>query len=57
MSVDAKADEGRGLCCRKCGCRDLRVIYTRRIGGARLQRRRECRYCGTRMTTSERIMA
>jgi hypothetical protein len=43
----------RGLSCRRCGCRDLRVIYTRqrRIG---IVRRRECRFCGHRTTTWER---
>ena len=42
----------RGLICRKCGCRDLRVIYTReRIGG--LRRKRRCRNCGHEMWTME----
>jgi transcriptional regulator NrdR family protein len=59
MSTDAKSDtpiEDRGLRCRKCGCRDLRVVYTRPAGGAKVIRRRECRYCGQRLTTSERVL-
>ncbi|MCC7204401.1 MAG: hypothetical protein IT441_04930 [Phycisphaeraceae bacterium] len=42
----------RGLVCSKCGCRDLRVVYTR----ARLSyilRLRQCRHCGRRVTTRE----
>ena len=37
-----------------CGCRDLRVIYTRdRIGGRR--RKRRCRDCGEEVWTMERL--
>jgi len=42
-----------GLRCRKCGCRDLRVYYTRRKNG-RIVRRRRCRHCGTLTTTTEK---
>lgn len=45
--------EKRGLECPTCGCRELRVVYTRRALGGRLVRRRECRHCGRRITTSE----
>lgn len=47
-------DEQRGLICAKCGCRHFRVIYTRPAWGSILRRRRECRHCGHRMTTTER---
>ena len=47
-------DQARGLECRRCGCRHFFVIYTRRASGGRLIRRRECRYCGKRITTSEK---
>lgn len=51
FSKKADADE-RGLCCHGCGCRDLRVVYTReRIGG--LRRKRRCRHCGKEMWTLE----
>ena len=43
----------RGLECRYCGCKHFRVIYTRRGWGGKLIRRRECRYCGKRITTWE----
>ncbi len=46
----------RGLRCRKCGCGHFRVVYTRRAAGGRIVRRRECRHCGTRLTTWERIV-
>jgi hypothetical protein len=42
----------RGLHCRKCGCRDWRVVYTRdRMRGIR--RLRACRNCGHRLVTFE----
>jgi len=43
----------RGLECPNCGCAHFRVLYTRRALGGRLLRRRECRYCGRRITTYE----
>lgn len=43
-----------GIECRKCGCRDLRVIYTRHRP-KRIVRRRECRHCGKRVTTFEKV--
>ncbi len=47
--------ERRGLECPRCGCRHFRVIYTRSAWGGRIVRRRECRHCGRRITTSERL--
>ena len=46
----------RGLVCRNCGSRRLRVVYTRRRTDGVVQRRRECRDCGSRMTTWERVV-
>lgn len=43
----------RGLECPKCGCGHFRVLYTRRAVAGKLLRRRECRYCGRRITTYE----
>jgi transcriptional regulator NrdR family protein len=45
----------KGLECRKCGCRHFRVLYTRSRPG-KLVRRRECRHCGTRITTWEQAI-
>jgi hypothetical protein len=42
-----------GLRCRRSGYQELKVVYTRRRGG-KVGRRRECRNCGTRMSTCER---
>ena len=53
-SAAPNADQ-RGLVCRHCGCKHFRVIYTRPAWGGRILRRRECRHCGRRMTTWERI--
>ena len=47
----------RGLECPQCGCAHFRVLYTRRASGGRLLRRRECRYCGRRITTYEQSAA
>ena len=51
-------EEGhRGLECRYCECSHFRVVYTHPTWGGRILRRRECRHCGTRMTTWERAGA
>jgi len=42
-----------GLECRGCGCRHFETIYTRPWAPGKIIRRRECRHCGTRMTTVE----
>lgn len=45
----------RGLECPKCGCKHLFVIYTRpREGG--ILRRKECRHCGRRLSTKEKLL-
>lgn len=51
-----KADEQRGIVCPRCGCTDFRVVYTRASWGNRIVRRRECRHCGRRVTTTERLV-
>ena len=59
MDTDKKAaerDGQRGIACPGCGCRHFRVLYTRRALGGRLMRRRECRYCGRRVTTYEQSL-
>ena len=50
-----KPEEQRGLRCPKCGCGHFRVIYTCASWGGRIIRRRECRYCDKRVTTTERV--
>ena len=52
-----ESEEIRGLTCRHCGCRHFRVVYTRPTWGGRIMRRRECRYCGRRVTTWEATKA
>lgn len=49
-------EDDRGLRCRRCGCRHFWVVYTRHARGGKLIRRRECRHCGTRITTWERAI-
>jgi transcriptional regulator NrdR family protein len=58
MSEDAKkvSENGRGLRCRYCGCGHFHVVYTRPAFGGKLVRRRECRHCGRRITTWERVI-
>lgn len=48
------ADDDRGLSCPTCGCRHLPVYYTRQHSG-RVTRCRECRHCGRRILTHERV--
>jgi len=43
----------KGIACPVCGCRHLFVVYTRQRPGGVINRRRECRNCGKRLTTSE----
>jgi len=49
---DEKAEQS-GLMCKKCGCHNFRVNYTRPKAGA-IMRRRICRNCGTALITWER---
>lgn len=47
----------RGLVCPTCGCRHFEVVYTRATPTGTIRRRRQCRHCGRRVTTSERLGA
>lgn len=49
------AAEARGLRCPRCGCVHFHVLYTRPAIGGAIRRRRECRHCGRRLTTTERL--
>jgi len=51
---DSKSTQ-RGIECPRCGCRHFRVLYTRAVSAGRLRRRRECRHCGHRVTTHEKL--
>lgn len=46
-------DNGGGLQCPKCHCRDLRVVRSTDQFDEK-KRRRECRHCGWRFNTYER---
>jgi hypothetical protein len=46
--------EQSGVMCPRCGCRHLPVLETRTVKG-KIRRRRECRHCGCRITTTEEI--
>ena len=50
---DLQNKDERGLVCRGCGCRHFLVVYTRKMVGGGVERRRECRNCGRRITTRE----
>lgn len=45
----------RGLVCSTCGCRHFEVVYTRATPVGTIRRRRQCRHCGRRVTTTEAI--
>ena len=49
-----KTEKVAGLQCVKCGCRHLPVLYTRPRTGY-IERVRECRHCGTRKRTREKV--
>jgi len=43
-----------GVRCPECGCGHWRVLKTRK-GPGTIVRRRECRHCGRRLTTREKV--
>ncbi|MFN7430709.1 MAG: hypothetical protein ACK5TP_09030 [bacterium] len=47
----------KGLECPSCGRRHFEVLYTRATPWGTIRQRRECRHCGRRVTTSERLGA
>jgi transcriptional regulator NrdR family protein len=53
---EQRKDEPVGLVCPKCGCTHFFVVYTDPTKHGKILRRRECRHCGKRITTSERIL-
>lgn len=48
----ANTQTDSGIRCPRCNCGHWKVVYTRARQG-HLQRRRECRHCGKRITTRE----
>ena len=48
------AQTSNGLECRGCGCRHFEVVYTRPKHGY-IMRLRECRNCGKRVSTREKV--
>ncbi len=54
MTQQNSQPEPQGLVCPNCGSRHFYVIYTRPRAG-KIVRRKECRYCGRRVTTVERV--
>ena len=52
-AISEKKKETAGLACGKCGCRDLQVTKTEKVGRF-IRRRRECRHCGKVKYTRER---
>ncbi len=44
-----------GLRCPDCGCGHLPVVYTRPQLKDKILRRRQCRHCGRRITTVEKV--
>ena len=54
MQAETEKVEGgtRGIACRVCNCRDLRVQTTRR-GDGLIVRYRVCRHCGAHRATLE----
>lgn len=54
QSAEPSGGDDRGICCPRCGCRHHSVVYVRRSAGGVVRRRRECRNCGRRFSTSER---
>ncbi len=47
----------KGIVCPTCGCCHFEVVYTRATPTGTIRRRRQCRHCGRRVTTSEQLGA
>lgn len=54
MKEKPARENNRGICCPGCGCAMMYVVYTRQRAN-HVFRLRECRYCGRRVTTRERM--
>jgi transcriptional regulator NrdR family protein len=46
----------RGLKCPKCGGGQMPAVYSKPKKGGKVQRQRECRSCGRKIVTIERIL-
>ena len=44
-----------GITCPTCGCSHLPVVYTRRAPLHRIKRVRQCRNCGRRVVSYEKV--
>lgn len=56
-ATDRTEEPTRGIRCSQCGCGHFQVVYTRhRTSPDRIERRRECRHCGKRITTWEKVI-
>ena len=53
--AEAEETNGKGIRCPRCGCGDLRVLYTR-PGNDQRQRVRLCRNCKRRIVTYEKVI-
>ena len=53
-SYTATDQQPCGIVCSKCGCQHFFVVYTRPIPGG-IRRSRQCRNCGKRVITTERL--
>lgn len=54
MPKPHRSDAPAGLGCPRCGCRDLRVVRCYDRPGYR-RRLKECRHCGARVFTTEKL--
>ena len=55
IPLDINDPDEPGLECQGCGCRHFNVLHTRRRPNGVILRRRECRHCGRRITTVEKV--
>lgn len=55
VATMTNAQPAKGIACPKCGDADVMVWKTHRKPG-RIQRRRVCRKCGWRFTTTEKTI-
>lgn len=56
-TVPLPNDEGRGLRCSVCGCRQFETTHTEPLTDGRIRRRKACRNCGRKLVTFEATIA
>ncbi|HPY76665.1 MAG TPA: ogr/Delta-like zinc finger family protein [Anaerohalosphaeraceae bacterium] len=53
--TETSTTKTKGIACPKCGCKDWKVTDTRVFSHNKIRRYRQCRNCGRKIRTVEKI--